>query len=210
MTHEAERVALVDAYRALLAEGLIVGRAGNVSCRIAGGLLITPSAVPAADMTARDIAFVPLGRGGRRQGRPSSEWLFHRDLLDARPELHAVVHTHSPNATALATLRRPIPAAHYMVAMAGGDAIPLAPYATFGTPELSRAIVATLGTVNACLLANHGVVAAGASLAAALDLAREVEHLARIHRMALSIGEPHILSVEEMADVRAAFAGYGR
>ena len=208
MDHEAERVALVEAYRALLAEGLIVGKAGNVSVRIADGLLVTPSAVPAAEMTPRDIAVVPFE--GRAEGRPSSEWRFHRDLMLARPDLTAVVHTHSPNATAIATLRRPIPASHYMVAMAGGKEIPLAPYATFGTAALSEAICRTMASLNACLLSNHGVVAAGRSLAAAMDLAREVELLAGIYRMALAAGEPVVLSDAEMDDVLSAFRDYGR
>lgn len=202
------REALVEAYRALLAEGLVVGRAGNVSVRVEGGLLITPSAVPAATMRPEDIASVPFD--GPHAGRPSSEWHFHRDLMAARPDVAAVVHTHSPNATALATLRKPIPASHYMVAMAGGHEIPVAPYATFGTAELSEAIVATLAGVDACLLANHGVVAVGASLEVAMDLAREVELLAMIHRMALSAGEPVILAADEMDRVLTAFSGYGR
>jgi len=200
--------ALVEAYRALLREGLIVGRAGNISARVEGGLLITPSAVPPDAMTAREIARVPFE--GEHVGRPSSEWRFHRDLLAARADLNAVVHTHSPNATALATLRRPIPAAHYMVAIAGGREIPLAPYATFGSDALSQAIVATLTGVDACLLANHGVVAAGASLDKAMDLAREVELLAQIHRMALSAGEPVVLPDDEMDRVLGAFKNYGQ
>jgi L-fuculose-phosphate aldolase len=204
----ALRADLVEAYRALLKEGLIVGRAGNVSARIEGGLLITPSAVPADAMTPDDIATVRFK--GRSKGKPSSEWRFHRDIMAARPDVAAVVHTHSPNATALATLRRPIPAAHYMVAMAGGHEIPVAPYATFGTAALSKAIVGTLGSVDACLLANHGVVAVGTTLDTAMDLAREVELLATIHRMALSAGDPVVLPAEEMNRVLEAFKGYGR
>jgi L-fuculose-phosphate aldolase len=206
--NESLRAALVEAYRTLQAEGLIVGRAGNVSARVEEGLIITPSAVPPAAMTARDVATVRLD--GTAEGRPSSEWRFHRDLMAARADVAAVVHTHSPNATALATLRRPIPATHYMVAMAGGHEIPVAPYATFGTAELSQAIVATLDGVNACLLANHGVVAVGTSLDGAMDLAREVELLATIHRMALAAGEPVVLSAAEMDRVLEAFKGYGR
>ncbi|WP_420393379.1 class II aldolase/adducin family protein [Acuticoccus sp.] len=208
MDHEAERAALVTAYRALKDEGLIVGRAGNVSLRVADGLLITPSAVRAERMQPHDVASVPFE--GSARGRPSSEWRFHRDLLAARADLCAVVHTHSVNATALAVLRRPIPASHYMVAMAGGHEVPLAPYATFGTEALSAAIVATLHTVDACLLANHGVVAAGATLEVALDLAREVELLATIHRAALAVGDPVVLPPEEMDRVLAAFRDYGR
>ncbi|RAI02989.1 class II aldolase [Acuticoccus sediminis] len=208
MSHKAERAALVTAYRTLLAEGLIVGSAGNVSVRIEDGLLITPSAVPAAEMEPADIAVVPFD--GEATGRPSSEWRFHRDLFLARPDLKAVVHTHSPNATAIATLRKPIPASHYMVAMAGGKEIPLAPYATFGTQALSEAICATMARVNACLLSNHGVVAAGVNLAKAMDLAREVELLASVYRMALAAGEPVILPDDEMDRVLDAFKDYGR
>jgi L-fuculose-phosphate aldolase len=202
------REALVEAYRVLLREGLIVGRAGNVSARVDEGLVITPSAVTPDAMTPQDIAFVPFE--GDHVGRPSSEWRFHRDLMAARADVQAIVHTHSPNATALATLRQPIPAAHYMVAIGGGHEIPLAPYATFGTAALSKAIVATLKGVDACLLANHGVVAAGASLEKAMDLAREVELLAQIHRMALSAGDPVILPPSEMDRVLKAFKNYGR
>ena len=208
MDHEEEREALVAAYRALLSEGLIVGRAGNVSVRTADGLLITPSAVPAAEMTPADIATVPFE--GDARGKPSSEWRFHRDLFLARPDLKAVVHTHSPNATAIACLRKPIPASHYMVAMAGGHEIPLAPYATFGTAELSESICATMTTLNACILANHGVVAGGATLARAMDLAREVELLATIYRMALAAGDPVVLPADEMDRVLDRFKGYGR
>lgn len=208
MDHSEEREALVVAYRALLSEGLIVGRAGNVSVRIEDALLITPSAVPAAEMTPADIATVPFD--GEASGKPSSEWRFHRDLFLARPDLKAVVHTHSPNATAIACLRKPIPASHYMVAMAGGHEIPLAPYATFGTAGLSEAICATMTGLNACLLANHGVVAGGATLARAMDLAREVELLATIYRMALAAGDPVVLPADEMDRVVDAFKGYGR
>ncbi len=212
MDHEIERAALVAAYHALLDEGLVVGSAGNISVRIEDGLLITPSAVPAAEMTPQDIAAVPIEGTANVQptGKPSSEWRFHRDLLAARPDLKAVVHTHSPNATAIAVLRKPIPAAHYMVALAGGKLIPLAPYATFGTAALSEAICATMTALNACLLSNHGVVAAGVSLPKAMDLAREVELLAGIYRMALAAGEPVILSDEEMDRVLEAFRDYGR
>jgi len=206
--HEPLRAALVEAYKALLDERLIVGRAGNISARVADGILITPSAVAPSAMTAQDIATVRFD--GSAQGKPSSEWRFHRDLVAAREDVAAVVHTHSPNATALSTLRRPIPAAHYMVAMAGGHEIPVAPYATFGTAALSEAILDTLRGVDACLLSNHGVVAVGATLDKAMDLAREVELLATIHRMALSAGEPVILPPEEMERVLEAFKGYGR
>ncbi|MBJ3774966.1 class II aldolase/adducin family protein [Acuticoccus mangrovi] len=208
MVHEEMRAALVEAYRALLREGLIVGRAGNVSARIDTGCLITPTAVPPEQMQPSDIATVAFS--GEATGKPSSEWRFHRDIFAARPDIHAIVHTHSPNATALATLRMPIPAAHYMVAMAGGHEIPCAPYATFGTAALSEAILATLGGRNACLLANHGVVAVGATLDKAMDLAREVELLAQIHRMALAAGTPVVLDREEMDRVLEAFKGYGR
>ena len=142
--------------------------------------------------------------------RPSSEWHFHQAAYLARPDLHAVVHTHSTHATALACLRRPLPAFHYMVAVAGGDSVPLVPYFTFGTEALSQAVAAALSDRQACLLANHGLVAAGATLAQAMKVVQEIESLCEVYLQALAVGEPHVLGADEMAVVIEKFRSYGR
>jgi L-fuculose-phosphate aldolase len=145
-------------------------------------------------------------RGTRK---PSSEWRIHRDVFAARPEVNAVLHAHASYATALACLGRTIPAFHYMVAVAGGSDIRCAPYATFGTQELSDGALAALEDRTACLLANHGMIALGESLEAALALAVEVETLAQQYCCALQIGTPNRLSEDEMAVVLAKFKDYG-
>ena len=144
-------------------------------------------------------------RGGRT---PSSEWRFHRDIYAARPEVMAIVHTHSMFATTLACLDRGIPAFHYMIAVAGGSEIRCAPYATFGTQELSDHAVRALEGRKACLLSHHGIIALGESLAQALALAVEVETLAEMYWRALQIGEPRLLDEEEMREVLTKFAAY--
>ncbi len=202
--------AVADTYRAMLAAGLNRGASGNVSARCGDGFLITPSGRAAADTGAADI--VPVGLDGepRGAGRPSSEWRIHRDLYRARPEVNAVVHAHSPFAVSLACLRRAIPPFHYMVAVAGGHDIPCAEYATFGSQALSDHILAAMQDRNACLMANHGLVAVGADLAAALDLAVEVESLCEQYWRARLMGEPVLLDAAEMDRVLSAFADYRR
>jgi L-fuculose-phosphate aldolase len=206
----AERRAVVAAARAMADEGLSPGTSGNISLRIAGGLLITPTGMPAATLAPEDVvALDETGRAAPGQRAPSSEWPFHVDILAARPSIGAVVHCHSRFATTLACLRKPIPAFHYMVAVAGGADIRCADYATFGTAELSRAALAALEGRKACLLANHGQIALGATLPAALKLAREVEVLAAQYAGVLALGEPVLLPPDEMERVIAKFAGYG-
>src|SRR5205807_2815823 len=155
---------------------------------------------------------VAMGFDGSHRGPrlPSSEWRFHRDILSARPEASAIVHTHAMFATTLACLGREIPAFHYMVAVAGGDSIRCAPYATFGTEELSRHAVRALEGRKACLLANHGMIAIGDTLKAALALAVEVESLAAMYWRALQVGAPNLLDADEMARVLEKFRTYGQ
>jgi L-fuculose-phosphate aldolase len=141
---------------------------------------------------------------------PSSEWQFHLAAYAARPDRHAIVHTHSLHATVLACAHRSIPAFHYMVAVAGGPDIPLVPYATFGTEALARHVAAGLATRDACLMANHGQIAIAATPAAALDLAAEVETLAEAYVKVLAVGAPHILPADEMARVLVRFRTYGQ
>lgn len=196
--------------RATEARGLNRGSSGNVSARWHDGFLITPSGLPIADTEPAAIVRVDLA--GRFDGtqRPSSEWRIHRDIYRARADSGAVVHAHSPFAVALSCLRRGLPAFHYMVAMAGGDDIRCATYATFGTQALSDNVLAALDGRRACLMANHGMVAIGADLEAALALATEVEVLCEQYWRASLLGEPVLLSAGEMAEALEAFRGYGR
>jgi L-fuculose-phosphate aldolase len=186
------------------------GATGNVSVRNGDSWLVTPSGVPPEDLSAE--AMVAMGFEGQviGAGKPSSEWRFHRDILVARPEVGAIVHTHSRFATALACLHREIPAFHYMIAMAGGDSIRCAPYALFGTQDLSDHALRALNGRKACLLGNHGMIALGDDLTDALALAVEVESLCEQYWSALQLGQPQILSAEQMAEVIEKFKGYGR
>jgi len=211
----ALRAEVIATARAMNAAGINVNKAGNVSVRCwrgtHEGFLVTPTGVAYEGLTADALVFVRSTDGAPR-GRlaPSSEWRFHRDILSARPEFGAVVHTHSPAATALACHGIGLPAFHYMVAAAGGIDIRCAPYATFGTQELSEHALAALAGRRACLLAHHGVIACGSTLAAALALAIEVEHLARIYLQARALGEPARLPDDEMQRVLARFESYGQ
>ena len=199
--------------RAMNAAGINRAKAGNVSARwrtrAFDGFLITPSAVPYDRLKAADV--VAVGDDGTPHGRkpPSSEWRFHRDIYSARPEAGAIVHVHAPFATTMACLGRAIPAFHYMVAVAGGRDIRCAPYATFGSQALADGVVAALAGRRACLMAHHGMIAFGADLEAALQLAIEVESLAEIYWRALQVGEPETLSDAEMERVAGKFTRYG-
>ena len=206
------REQLVDCARRMQASGINQGTSGNLSVRIAGGMLITPSSLPyeqmqPSDLVALDLKGEPLfiPADGRPQRRPSSEWRLHADVLASRPEVQAVLHCHSIHATALACHGRDIPPFHYMTAVAGGHDIRCAPYATFGTQELSDGVVQALEGRLACLMAQHGQVAVGPTLDKALALAVEVETLARIYLQALALGEPPLLSAEQMEQVRHQF-----
>jgi len=211
------RAGVVETARSMNAVGINRGKSGNVSARLrdAGfdGYLITPSALPYAAMRPADVVALSLDEAGDspRPGLPpSTEWRFHRDVYRERAEVGAIVHTHAPFATSLACLRRSIPAFHYMVAVAGGHDIRCAPYATFGTQALSDLALAALAGRRACLLANHGMIAVGTTLDAALALAVEVETLAEMYCRALQLGDPVLLTAAEMDAVVARFATYGR
>jgi len=212
MTEAELREGIVAEVRALGASGLNRGASGNLSARAGEAMLITPSGVPHDALTAERIARMPLdAEDGAWEGplKPSSEWRFHRDLLRARPELGAVVHTHAPWSTVLAIARRPIPAVHYMIAAFGGPDIRVADYACYGTPELSAAVLRAMEGRQGCLMANHGMLTAGADLARAVWLAHELEALAHQHYHALLIGGGHVLTGAELSDVARGFAGYG-
>ena len=215
--HHAEtdlRSAVLATAVAMNAAGINRGTAGNVSARwrtdAFDGFLVTPSGLAYDRTTPDDIVATTLDGEARGTRVPSSEWRFHRDIYRARPEAQAIVHTHAPFATTLACLDRGIPPFHYMIAVAGGRDIRCAPYATFGTQELSDHVVAALADRRACLLAHHGMIALGESLDVALALAVEVETLAEMYWRALQIGEPALLSDTEMDVVIAKFATYGQ
>jgi L-fuculose-phosphate aldolase len=198
LSHRALRQELVDICRRMNATGINQGTAGNLSARIDGGFLITPTSLPYDRMGPEDI--VEMGYDGTYVGRhrPSSEWRFHRDIMQAREDIDAILHCHSIYATTLACQYRPIPAFHYMVGVAGGTTIRVAPYATFGTQALSDNALGALEGRLACLLGQHGQISLGKNLEAALWLAIEVETLARLYVQALSLGDPPVLSDEEM------------
>jgi L-fuculose-phosphate aldolase len=205
------RTMLVAACRELTSRGLTYGTSGNVSVRCdERRFFVSPSGMDYGVLQADDVPLMDLdGRWfGRR--RPSSEWRFHRDIFRSRHDVGAIVHTHSPQATALACTGRDIPAFHYMVAVAGGHDIRCAPYFAFGTQELSEAALAALKDRKACLLANHGVIATGADLATAVSLAGEVENLAQQYCVALSLGKVSILDDAEMCRVVEKFRTYGQ
>ena len=214
MTEQALREQLVAVARRMNASGLNQGTSGNLSARIPGGLLITPSSLPYERMEPDDLVAIDFNGSPSAQScrRPSSEWRLHADVLAARPELQAVLHCHPIHGTALACHDRGIPPFHYMTAVAGGDDIRCAPYATFGTQELSRFTVEAMVDRKACLLARHGLVSAGESLDQALSIAVEVETLARMYLQALQLGEPPLLTSAQMEAVHAQFRGlhYGQ
>lgn len=213
LTEDSLRAGIVHTMREMVRLGINQGTSGNVSARWRDGFLITPSGVPAAQLEADTIVWLPLDIDASApvfdEKRPSTEWRFHRDILRARPEIEAVVHTHSNAATAMSIHGRDIPAHHYMVAAAGGNSIRCAPYATFGSQALSDHAVAALQNRTACLLAHHGVIALGADLTRALWLANEVEVLAQQYLLAATLGVPPVLSDEQMEEVVHRFSHYG-
>lgn len=212
MDEAAIRAGIIATARALEPARLGVNRSGNVSARSGDGFLITPTGMAYDRLQPADVAYVHTADGAASGPRaPSSEWRFHQAIYAARPEAGAIVHAHSPQATALSCTRQGLPAFHYMVAVAGGPDIRCAPYATFGTPELSDHALAALEGRRACLLANHGQIAFGPTLHAALELAREVEALAEQYLLALRVpGGPTILDAEEMVRVLDKFRTYGQ
>ena len=201
---------LIATARAMGANGLNRGTAGNVSVRAGEGFYVTPTGMPYETLMADDIPLLALD--GTHQGRrkPSSEWRFHRDLYAARPEAGAVLHAHSPFAVSLACLRRDIPPFHYMIARFGGDTIRCAEYAIFGSQALSTAALQAMSGRQGCLLANHGLLVAGRDLSEALALAIELEELCEQYWRACQLGQPILLTSEEMRAVREEFAGYGQ
>ena len=181
-------------------------RSGNISVRAkekgVGGFYITPSGRKYDSLKPKDIVFVSLkGIYDKKRGKPSSEWRFHRDIYINKKDAQAIVHAHSPHATAVSSHGKSIPPFHYMIALAGGEDIKCAEYATFGTEDLSKNIIKALEKRTACLMSNHGQVAFGKNLEEAFELAQEIENICQQYIIALKIGQPKILSFEEMKKV---------
>ncbi len=196
----------------LIRSGLTTGSGGNLSLlsRHEDLIAIGPSGVDYESVGIDDVVVVDRrGQIVAGQRKPSSELGFHLALYDARPDIAAVVHTHSVYATTIACLRWEIPAVHYLVAFSG-DKVPLADYATFGTAELARNVVRGIGGYNAVLLANHGLVAVGPDMNSAFNVAEEIELVARIFYQAKSIGEPVLVAADEMRRVAEKFTVYGQ
>ena len=194
---EAEQI--IKYANMLNSEKLSTLRSGNVSLRYKNGFLITPSGVKYSLLKADDIVFVSLdGKFDETKNKPSSEWRFHRDIYSSKNEANAIVHAHSTYATAVSAHNKDVPAFHYMVALAGGNDLKCAKYATFGTQELSDNIIEALENRKACLMSNHGQVAYGDNLNSAFELAEEVENICHQYINAIKLGEPKILSSSEM------------
>ncbi len=204
------RAEVLSIARAMNAAGINRGAAGNVSARDDTGFIITPTGMPYDECLPEDMTKVSLDGTASGKRSPSSEWRFHRDIYAARPEAGAIVHAHSPFATALACQEIEIPPFHYMIARFGGDTIRCAAYATFGTQALSAAMLIALKERRACLMAHHGMVVFGANLKEALTLAVELESLCEQYWRVLQLGAPKLLPADEMARVIEKFKDYGK
>lgn len=212
MTDEeyALRKELIEACRAMNGLGINKGTAGNISVRHGDGFLISPTGIPYEKLTPDHVVAMNWDATFKGNVLPSSEWRFHRDILQARPDLNAVVHTHSTMATSVSILGRNIPAVHYSIAAAGGNSIRCAPYEIFGSQELADQVVKALEGRRACLMEHHGVIAAHVSIARALALAVTVEELATQLLALLPMGEPPVLSEAQVAEVLVKFKTYGQ
>ena len=208
MQYPELRTQLIETALQMETMGLNHGMSGNLSVRINESFLITPSALPYNQCMAEDIVLMDLEGHAQGSRKPSSEWRFHRDIYTQRQDAGAVLHAHSPWCTTLACLQTPIPAFHYMVAVAGGLDIRCAPYATYGTQALSDYALEALQNRKACLLANHGLLCLDADLDRVLALAIEVEDLARVYGQTMQIGKPVLLSDAEMMKVIGKFKDY--
>jgi L-fuculose-phosphate aldolase len=208
MNEQALRQQLLFTSRRMVELGLNRGTAGNASVRCGSDILITPSALPVAEMSEQDMVMLDTEGKVLLGGKPSSEWRFHCDILKARSEIGAVLHMHSTFATTIACLRLNVPAVHYQIAIAGGDSIRCTPYSVFGEQNLSDLALEALHDRKACLLGNHGMIALGKDLNEALTVALEVEYLCEIYWRSLQVGEPHILTEQQMFEVKQKFVEY--
>lgn len=205
----AKREAVIAYCNALNSSGLNQGTSGNISIRHEDGMLISPTSRPYSSLTPEDIVFVD--ENGQPSGKyaPSSEWRFHQDILISRPDVNAVVHAHPNYCTTLAIMGKEIPPVHYMLAVFGGPTIRCAPYEIYGSEELSKVAVAALEDRKACLLAHHGMISVGSTIEQAFWLAGELEALARQYHGCLLLGEPPLLTEQQIQDVIDKINGYG-
>ena len=203
------REQLLKTSQQLVALGLNKGTSGNASVRCEGGFLVTPSGMKIEDMSSTSMVKMSWDGSFDANKKPSSEWRFHRDIMQNKPEINAIIHTHSMFATTLACLHKDIPPFHYMIAIAGGDTIRCADYALFGSQALSDYALAALLERKACLLANHGMIVLGRDLDDALAVTLEVENLCEQYWRTLQVGAPHLLTEAEMHAVFQQFKGYG-
>ena len=202
---------IVSVMRLMDQRGLNRGTSGNVSARCRDGLLVTPSGVVPAELTADSVVFLDAaGEAAPDAARPSSEWRMHAGLYARRPDIGAVVHCHSRHATILACAGRSIPPLHYMVGVSGRASVPLAPYQPFGSIELADGVADAMDGGLACLMANHGLITVGRSLSRALAVAEEMEEQAAVYCGTLAIGGPNLLSDAQMADIFERFKSYGQ
>jgi L-fuculose-phosphate aldolase len=204
------REQLVETALAMNATGINQGTSGNLSARVEDGFLITPSGMNVSELSPEDIVSMDLDGEWEGSSKPSSEWRFHSDIYRYRADAQAILHAHPVFCATLACLGRPIPAFHYMVAVAGGRNIRCADYATFGTQELSDHVLAALTGRKACLMANHGLLCLERDLPQVLALALEVEQLAQVYHQCLAVGAPVILGDQEMEIVLEKFKDYGQ
>ncbi len=212
MTHAdtpSLRQSIIDGCLWMNRQGLNQSTSGNISVRIDSGMLITPSGIAYHKMTPDQLVVMPLDSEPEAGLSPSSEWRFHQRLLRTRPEMHCVVHAHPPYCSALAVQRRSIPACHYMIAAFGGDQVPLAGYALYGSVTLADAVERTMRGYHACLMANHGATVLGETLDRALWRLEELETLARTFYLSSPWGHAVVLSADDIAEAAASFAGYG-
>ena len=206
-----QREQLLKTSQKLVDTGLNKGTSGNASIRVGDGFLVTPSGMAVEEMSPDNMVYMQLDGSFEQSKKPSSEWRFHRDILASRIDINAVIHTHSMFATTLACLHKDIPPFHYMIAVAGGDNIKCAPYALFGSQQLSDNALTALMDRKACLLANHGMICLGRDLEDALAVAVEVENLSEQYWRIMQVNpNPPLLSETEMREVFQQFKGYGK
>jgi L-fuculose-phosphate aldolase len=208
MDYQERRTQLIEIARRMTTAGLNQGTSGNLSLRVEEGFLITPSALPYDQCKTEDIVLMDSEGHSKGSRKPSTEWRFHRDIYLQRQDAGAVLHAHSPWCTTLACLHTPIPAFHYMVAVAGGSNIRCTPYATFGTQTLSDYALEALRDRKACLLGNHGLLCLDNNLNQVLSLAIEVENLARSYGQTIQTGDPILINDREMSKVLEKFKNY--
>lgn len=211
MQQALAREQLLQGLQIMHADKLTVGKTGNMSCRCEGGFVVSPTGMAYERLQLQDLVFLNLqGQGVKGERLPSSEWHFHCDIYNQKPDVNAIVHTHSQAATALSCLHRELPPFHYMVSLFGGGVVPCAEYATFGTPELSANVLRALKGYSACLMASHGMLVAEKDMATAYQRAQELESLCDQYLRAKSVAEVILLTDEQMAEAKLAFAQYGQ